>query len=421
MSQFIDRRPDSKNKNAVNRRRFLHRFKDQIKKAVNDAANKRSITDIERGEKVIIPSKDIYEPRLRHGKGGVWEHIHPGNKDFLAGDRVKRENQEAEGRGSQASNTGSGWDEFGFEISREEFLELFFEDLMLPNLVKKQLTTTPTFKSVRAGYMSSGSPANLCVIRSLKNAYARRISLKSAFQKAVIEAQEDLKKVLLVHAEGDEESIAAKEKIIRLEKRIRAVPFIDPFDLRYRNRTKISLPTTQAVMFCVMDVSGSMDEAKKDIAKRFFILLYLFLAHNYQKIDLVFVRHHTIAKEVDEKEFFFSRETGGTVVSSALELTRDIIDSRYPVADWNIYVAQASDGDNWSADSPYCQELLMRQIMAKVQYYAYVEIMPRYHQSLWEAYLPVKNSYINFVMQTINEALDIYPVFRELFKKQVTS
>src|SRR3989338_6106597 len=129
-------------------------------------------------------------------------------------------------------------------------------------------------------------------------------------------------------------------------------------------------------MFCVMDVSGSMDEAKKEIAKRFFILLYLFLTKNYETIELVFIRHHTTAKEVNEKEFFYSRETGGTVVSSALELMRDIILYRYSSADWNIYGAQASDGDNWNNDSPRCADILMRDIMPYVQYFAYVEIMP---------------------------------------------
>jgi uncharacterized sporulation protein YeaH/YhbH (DUF444 family) len=173
-------------------------------------------------------------------------------------------------------------------------------------------------------------------------------------------------------------------------------------------------------MFCVMDVSGSMDEAKKEIAKRFFILLYLFLTRNYKKINLVFIRHHTVAKLVDEEEFFYSRETGGTVVSSALELAYQIIIEKYPTTDWNIYVAQASDGDNWNADSPKCQTILQEQIMPLVQYYAYVEILPRHHQSLWRAYGAVKDQYPNFAMRSINEQKDIYPVFRDLFKRKNT-
>ncbi len=167
-----------------------------------------------------------------------------------------------------------------------------------------------------------------------------------------------------------------------------------------------------------MDVSGSMDEMKKEIAKQFFILLYLFLTKNYENIELVFIRHHTSAKEVDEKTFFYSRETGGTVVSSALELLAQTIEERYPPSAWNIYVAQASDGDNWNADSPYCQTLLQEKIMAYVQYFAYVEIMPRHHQSLWEAYGIVQGHFPHFAMQHIDKVDQIYPVFRDLFARK---
>ena len=198
------------------------------------------------------------------------------------------------------------------------------------------------------------------------------------------------------------------------------MPFIDNFDLRYANRVKQAQPTTQAVMFCVMDVSGSMDRARKDLAKRFFTLLYLFLKRNYEKIEVVFIRHHTVAKEVDEQEFFYSRETGGTVVSSALQLMGDIMAERYPVSSWNLYVAQASDGDNWHHDSPACRDILLQRIMPYVRYYSYIEITPDRHQSLWEAYEEVRETHPHFAMRQIDGLADIYPVFRDLFKRRVT-
>lgn len=418
MNLFIDRRTASKNKSAINRQRFLRRFKSQLKKAVTEAINKRSITDLERGESVVIPAKDTYEPRLRYGTGGSWEVVHAGNKEFMTGDHIKRAGGEATGQESQASNEGAGLDDFGFELTREEFMDLFFDDLVLPDLVKTQITKLPTFKMVRAGYSQHGTPANLSVLRSLKTAHARKIAFAGPARAKLRTAEKELETLLLGHSETSSVVIAKKLEIENLKKHIKTIPFIDPLDLRFRYRIKQDLPSTQAVMFCIMDVSGSMDEAKKEIAKRFFILLYLFLTRNYQKIDLVFIRHHTIAKEVNEEEFFYSRETGGTVVSSALELMRDIIDTRYPAGDWNIYAAQASDGDNWSADSPYCQELLLKNLVPMTQYFAYVEIMPRYHQSLWDAYLAVKEIYPQFAMQTINDLADIYPVFRELFKRK---
>ena len=175
-------------------------------------------------------------------------------------------------------------------------------------------------------------------------------------------------------------------------------------------------------MFCLMDVSGSMTQKTKDIAKRFFLLLYLFLKRNYEKIEVVFIRHHTSAKEVDEKDFFYSQETGGTIVSSALQKMQDIIKEKYPVNAWNIYAAQASDGDNWTEDSPKCKKILIQEILPKIQYYSYIEISPKDHQALWYAYIDIKKQYPDyFAMEQIVDETDIYPVFRQLFQRRVSA
>lgn len=162
-----------------------------------------------------------------------------------------------------------------------------------------------------------------------------------------------------------------------------------------------------------------MTQATKDMAKRFFVLLYLFLQRNYEHTEVVFIRHHTSAKEVDEEEFFYSRETGGTIVSSALKLLDEILQERYPVEQWNIYTAQASDGDNWNDDSSACSQLLMDSLLPKMQYYSYIEITPREHQALWQEYEQVQARFPEaFAMQQIVDVNDIYPVFRELFQKK---
>ncbi|MBN9229698.1 MAG: hypothetical protein BGO90_00210 [Legionella sp. 40-6] len=420
MSQLIDRRQNAGKKSTVNRQRFLRRYKNQIKRAVSDAVGKRSITEIDQGEQITIPAKDISEPTFHRGQGGHVERVLPGNDNFIAGDRIKRPAGGA-GQGSgdgDASNSGEGEDDFVFELSREEFLDLYFEDLELPDLIKKELAKISTFKTVRAGVTNSGIPNNINVLRSMKQATGRRVALASPYKRQLKAAEEELARLYQEPVPDPLITHELKEHIDFLKKKIKKVPFIDTIDLRYNYRIKIPSPSTQAVMFCVMDVSGSMDEAKKDIAKRFFILLYMFLTKNYEKIDLVFIRHHTSAKEVNEEEFFYSRETGGTVVSSALELLNTIIENRYPPQAWNIYVAQASDGDNWNADSPYCQELLQEKIMPLLQYFAYIEIMPRHHQSLWEVYQLVKERFPNFAMENIDTVADIYPVFHELFKRK---
>lgn len=416
MSQLIDRRMNAGKKSTVNRQRFLRRYKNQIKRAVSEAVGKRSITEIDKGEQISIPARDISEPHFHLGKGGRIERVLPGNDNFETGDRIHRPEHGGGGSGSgSASNSGEGEDDFVFQLSREEFLELYFEDLELPSLVRKELARISTEKNVRAGFTSSGTPNNINVLRSMRQATGRRVALSSPARKRLHESEALLENL---SPENTEERERLLHKIEALRRKIAAVPFIDTIDLRYNHRVRIPVPSTQAVMFCIMDVSGSMDEAKKEIAKRFFILLYLFLTRNYEKIELVFIRHHTSAKEVSEEEFFYSRETGGTVVSSALELLDTLIQTRYPANAWNIYVAQASDGDNWNADSPYCQELLSERIMPFLQYYAYIEIMPRHHQSLWEVYLQVRRRYPNFAMENIDSIADIYPVFRELFQRK---
>lgn len=419
MSQLIDRRQNAGKKSTVNRQRFLRRYKNQIKKAVSEAVGQRSITEMDKGEQITIPAKDTSEPRFAHGRGGHVEKILPGNDEYIAGDRIKRPKGGGQGgSGSKASNQGEGEDDFVFQLSREEFLELYFEDLELPDLVKKELARINTFKTMRAGFTSAGTPTNINILRSMKHATSRRVALGSPYKKQLREATEALEHLDKSPHPNETERKKLKKDIEFYQKKLKGLPFIDTIDLRYNNRVRVQAPSTQAVMFCVMDVSGSMDEPKKDIAKRFFILLYLFLTRNYEKIDLVFVRHHTSAKEVSEEDFFYSRETGGTVVSSALELLHNIISKRYDPAAWNIYVAQASDGDNWNADSPYCLELMQEKIMPLLQYFAYIEIMPRHHQSLWEVYQQVAKKYSNFSMENIDTVTDIYPVFRELFKRK---
>lgn len=419
MTQLIDRRQISSKKSTVNRQRFINRYKQQIKHCVNDAAGKRSITEIDKGEQVIIPARDLGEPKFCRGQGGIVERVFPGNEEFEAGDKIKRPGESSGQNSSQnASNNGLGEDEFVFELSREEFLELYFDDLELPDLIRKQLASINTAKNVRAGIISSGTPTNINVIRSMKQATSRRVALTSNYKKRLKILEEELQDLQAQNIKDEKEINRLAKKIELFKTKINAVPFIDTIDLRYNHKVKIPAPSTQAVMFCIMDVSGSMDEPKKDIAKRFFILLYLFLTKNYDKIELVFIRHHTSAKEVNEEEFFYSRETGGTVVSSALELLIKVINTRYDPSVWNLYVAQASDGDNWNADSPFCKELLEEKIMPLLQYFAYIEIMPRHHQSLWEVYQKVQGKYGNFAMQNIDNVQNIYPVFRELFKRK---
>lgn len=425
LQQIIDRRLSGKNKSIGNRERFLRRYRGQIQEAVRKAVSGRGIRDLEQGEDVTLPKRDVSEPVFGHARGGDRDYVHPGNQEYLKGDRIARpDGQAGGGNGSgEAGDGGEGEDDFVFRLTREEFMHAFFEDLALPHLIRTQIAEIPEWKSHRAGFTSDGTPNNLHVVRSMRGALARRIALGGEPRKEIrrLEAH-------LAHLKAHPESTRALQKdiddteaqIAEIRRTARHVPYIDPIDLRYRNRVKTPVPSAKAVMFCLMDVSGSMDEARKDMSKRFFMLLYLFLTRHYEKIDLVFLRHHTQAQEVSEDDFFHATETGGTVVSSVLVLMEEIIRARYPSNEWNIYGAQASDGDNWHQDSGRCRQILDEKILPMVRYYAYVQVADA-EQNLWQEYAQLQAIRRNFAIRKVADAQDIYPVFRDLFKKEGAS
>ncbi|WP_375750336.1 YeaH/YhbH family protein [Vibrio sp. HN007] len=421
MTQFIDRRLNGKNKSTVNRQRFLRRHKEAIKESVADAVNRRSITDTETGEDIAIPHKDIKEPTFHQGQGGRRERVHPGNDQFITGDKMERPKGGGGGGGAgegEASPDGEGQDEFVFQISKDEYLDILFEDLELPNLEKNQINKITEWKTTRAGYQTAGNPSNIAIVRSLQQSLARRTAMTAGKRRALNELEDELERIKNNEPAQPLEEKKIKEEIQALRDKISKVPFLDSFDLRFKNYEKRPVPSSQAVMFCLMDVSGSMDQATKDIAKRFYVLLYMFLTRTYENVEVVFIRHHTQAKEVDEHEFFYSQETGGTIVSSALKLMKKIVEDRYPLGQWNIYAAQASDGDNWADDSPKCRELLEENLLPSCQYYSYIEITRRTHQTLWHEYEKVQEVFGNFAMKNIRSVDDIFPVFRELFQKE---
>ncbi len=424
-SYIVDRRLNSKNKSTVNRQRFLKRYRKQIRKAVSDAVNDRKLEDMESGDKISIPKKDLSEPVFHHGKGGNQNIVHPGNKEFVTGDKFKRPEGGQGGAGEgDASDSGEGEDEFVFQISQAEFLEFMFEDLALPNMIKMQLSTDDSFSYKRAGISEVGSPNQINVVRSLRSAQARRIALGGKKRKLRKKLREELAAFLEANPKPyndtqKKKKLLLEEEIASLTSKLNALPYIDEFDLKFNLRVKIPQPSPKAVMFCVLDVSGSMSQEIKDTAKRFFYLLYLFLQRSYEKIEVVFIRHHTQAEEVSEEDFFYSRETGGTVVSSALDLMSDIIKDRYPPEQWNIYGAQASDGDNWQNDQVKCKQIMTQSILPMVQYFTYIEIGEQEPQELWKLYTQLKTSFDDrFAISKVRNNSEIFPVFRELFKKE---
>ncbi len=422
MLQLIDRRLNGRNKSAVNRERFLRRYKEHIRRAVKDMIAKRSIADMDKGGEVSVPARDVSEPAFRHGPGGDWETAHPGNREFVKGDRIARP-QGGDGAGGGQPGTGETVDDFVFTLSREEFLNIFFEDLELPRLMRTHLGAVEETKLVRAGYVHDGAPCNLSVVRTLKMALARRIALGAPLETRLAQVREEL--ACALHRNDDAAVIEALRcEADELEGRLRRLPFLEQVDLRYRHRVAVPQPVARAVMFCLMDVSASMDESKKDLAKRFFTLLYWFLRRKYEQVEVVFIRHTDDAEEVDEQTFFYDTKSGGTVVCSALELMHEICVERYPSSTWNIYAAQASDGDAFGADVGRSGRFLRESLLQRTRYFAYIEIPDSADSrtsNLWPEYEEVAHDHPNFAMKRVSTREEIYPVFRELFKKEATA
>ena len=430
MTNFIDRRLNPKGKSLANRQRFIRRARAEIKEAVQKTLKDRTVSDFAKNQKISIPTKSTKEPRFRHdpAAGGDHERVLPGNKDFVEGDQIKKPRQgEAGGRGKDASTSGDGEDDFSFTLSQDEILDLFFEDLELPNLVKTSLKEIRTFTWRRAGLTTSGSPNQINLVRTMRNSFGRRLAMRRPKMEEIEALRSELAVCRLADTKDEARIRFLEEEIERLEHRRKWVPFLDPVDVRFNSFEQQPIPTSRAVMFCLMDVSGSMGEREKDLAKRFFMLLHLFLKRRYDRLDIVFIRHTHDAQEVDEHTFFYSRQSGGTIVSTALEEMKKIVHERYATGEWNIYAAQASDGYTQTGDASRCVDLLNQELMPICQYYAYIEILDEREMEvfsseesgaeLWRAYRSVAKDWKNFATKRIAKPQDIFPVFRELFAK----
>ena len=422
---FIDRRLNPGNRSLGNRQRFLRRAREQLKGQLDKMLDEQKIADPIGSKTVTVPSRGIREPRFRLGPGGKRERVLSGNKEFVVGDRIGKPQRGDGGEGSDPSEDGDGQDDFTFALTEEEFLDVFFEDLALPDLAETELRRTHETRPSRAGHASTGTTSNLDAGRTVQRSFGRRLALGRPNTQELDDLRErcDALRAAPDVAGRKEELALVETELDRLERRWRRIPYIDPSDVRYRRFEAVPDPSNAAVMFCLMDVSGSMTEDRKDLAKRFFLLLHLFLRSHYESVDLVFIRHTHEAAEVDEDTFFRAVETGGTAVSSALHEMLRIAEDRYPSSDWNIYVAQASDGDNSSSDTDVCVQLLRDRILPMTQYYAYVGVAPRGPypwfgsdvRPLGPAFEQVAQSHQNFACASVTTATEIYPVFRKLF------
>jgi uncharacterized sporulation protein YeaH/YhbH (DUF444 family) len=408
---IIDRRKNPKDRNLVNRRRFIDRARDSIRRSTRDTLGQKGLKDTG-DSKINVDGGGIGEPRFAHdGKSGERDMILPGNKTFSAGDKIAK--PPSGGGGAQGTKPGDG-EGFEFTISHDEMMDLVFEDLELPDLVKESEKSTILKHPQRAGYSTSGPPSGLDVRRTISKSLSRRIALKLPKLNRVKELQDELEET------EDEASRAEIEaEIIRLRALAEGVAFLDPVDLRYRRFEQVNKPSARALMLCLMDVSSSMGDRERRIAKQFYHLLALFLRRRYREFEIVFIRHHHAAEECDEETFFGTGSGGSTVVSSAYEVTEKVLRERYPPDDWNIYIAQVSDGDNSHGDHGTCLTILNRLIPI-CQYFAYVEVgrvsygwTTEVTTVLWRTLEQIKHEKV--ALRLVDNDEDVVPAFRSLF------
>ena len=371
---LIDRRQNGKGKSAPNRKKFIDRYKRQIKDSLEKVIRDTDIKDVGKPVDVGINRNTTREPEYQYdSKTGRKTIIHSGNDRFSRGDTPQKPES---GPGSGGGNSGDGEDDFTFMLTKEEFYNLYFEDMELPNFIKESLKGSSKFKLKRAGYTRDGVPTRLNSRKTMEMAIARRIAGK---------------------AQGKKKPL-----------------YLDDVDMRFDNIIKKPYPITKAVMFLIMDVSGSMEEKDKMLAKKFFILLYLFLTKCYDEVEVRFIRHTHEAEEVDEATFFYSRVSGGTIVSEAFVLMNRIIEEQINLEETNIYVAQASDGDNWFPDNQKLLRILEDKILPKVQYMTYIQTRYRDTDTLFDIYSHMSG---NFSAKVVLTEKDVYPVLKELFER----
>ncbi len=429
MSVIIDRR-NLGTRSSANQDRLQRRVRGRVKAAVEKLARRRSLGDmLDTEQPIAIPTKDLHEPSFRRDmRDAAWEQVLPGNKEFRRGDRISKPHGGDTGDGGGSDGAGAsdglGDDEIAIVLSADEFLSVLFEGLELPNLRQTRTEDIQLDQWRRAGFVKEGSPSRMHIGRTMRTARARRMALRSRkkgeLEELVRQAETLEEEIRIRQGYGEDTSIERfrldeiREEIRVLERKIKAIPFIDESDLRFAHIDQQPRPVTSAVIFCVMDVSGSMGDIEKDLAKRFFLLLYLFIHRQYRSVDIVFIKHHGEAAECTEQEFFGAKEGGGTLVSPALELVEEIMADRYPAEHWNIYLAQASDGDNAQDDNRLVQERALA-LLPHLRNMFYLEVNQDQESALLRLYKSIAQDFPELMIARARRTEDIYPLFRALF------
>ncbi|PYG88447.1 hypothetical protein LY28_01296 [Ruminiclostridium sufflavum DSM 19573] len=391
MTIFRECSNDGRDRSAEDRRRHRELIEDSIKKNLGNIIAEESIIGKSKDKKIKIPIKGIKEYQFIYGKSKPG--IGVGNGEEKRGDKFSGEEQSNSGKDKAGNQEGE--EIYETEITIEEVVRYLFDDLELPDIDKKQLSQLEEKSYRKLGYQNRGIPPKLAKKRSV----VEKIKRKQSFKRAIAEKSQ------------------AQPEDISSDNENRRFPFVEE-DLRYYRIKEENKRDYNAVVLCIMDVSGSMDQTKKYLARSFYFLLYQFLQLKYSNVDVVFIAHTTTAKEVNEKEFFHRGESGGTYISSGYEKALEIISQRYSPANWNVYAFHCSDGDNWSEDNKKAIESAKR-LCEVCNLFGYGEIVPGYYSigSTIKTELLGKIDNRNFAAININKKEDVLPALKKLLDK----
>lgn len=371
-------------RSASDRSRHKKKIEKAIKEGIHDIVAEESIIGQDGKKKIRIPVRGIKQYRFVYGQGQGSKGVGSAQgKDIKKGQVIKK-GQPQQGRGNpNKPGKDKGEEFYDVEVTLDELAKYLFEDLNLPDLQKKHSDSVYAERIKRKGYRSQGIRVRLSKKETLKNKIRRQ---KRSEKNGTYDPESGER--FPFHAD----------------------------DLKYKHIDVKKKPVTNAVIFFIMDVSGSMGKSKKFLARSFFFLLYQFIRYKYDTVDLVFISHTTEGKEVSEDDFFKKASTGGTYISSGLTKELEIVEKRYPKSAWNIYSFHCSDGENWREDNPKAINA-MEKVIGLSQMSAYIQINPAgdmiYGEEMTEVFAQLECD--KFKLIKITEKEDIWPQFTKLF------
>lgn len=370
-------------RSATDRRRHKEKIEKAIKEGIYDIVAEESIIGQSGKKKIKIPVKGIKEYRFVYGKNEGSKGVGSAQgKQIRKGQKIKQGKKQGTEQGSKPGKD-PGDEYYEVEVTLDELAKYLFDDLELPDLEKKSSANVMTEKIKRKGYRSKGIRTRLSKKETLKNKIRRQ---KKAEKNGTYEAD-------------------SEERF----------PFHED-DLKYKHIEIKKKPITNAVIFFIMDVSGSMTKQKKFLARSFFFLLYQFIRYRYNTLETVFISHTTDAKEVSEDDFFQKSSSGGTFISAGLDKALEIVNERFNQSTWNIYTFHCSDGENWPQDNDKAYES-MKKIIDLSQLASYIQIKAK-QEKIWGeemAKLFESLSSDSFKVINLTEKKDVWPEFSKLF------